>query len=153
MPAKFRFGIVAMCDAAYKDERTNKSILAGVYSGDVASEQFPFELPVAFYVEITPTVGGSHSIELRFYIDGKHQMGGMVELRETIAGIPTTLIMPTMSISLERPCTLEVKFCAEGSRAVSILKKRITRPVLKPNASPLPAARSRRDVRVKASKP
>lgn len=153
MPTKFRLGIVAMCDAVYKDERTNKGILAGVYSGDVVAEKFPLDLPVGFYIELTPDTGGNHSIELKFYIDGKHRMGAIIELGETLPGVPAMLILPTMSIRFEKPCLFEMKFCAEGSRAVSILKKAITERGPIPTASPPPRVRSPRAARAKASRP
>jgi hypothetical protein len=153
MPAKFRFGIVAMCDAVYKDERTNKGILAGVYSGDVVAEKFPLDLPVGFYIEVTPDTGGSHRIELRFCVNGKHRMGAIIDLGETLPGVPAMLLLPTMSIPFENPCLFEVKFCAEGSRTVSILKKAITQRGPAATASPLSPTRSRRAAPVKAPNP
>lgn len=153
MPAKYRFGIVAMCDAVYKDERTNKGILAGVYSGDVVAEKFPLDLPVGFYIEMTPETGGNHSIELKFCVNGKHRMGAIIEVGETLPGVPAMLLLPTMSIRFEKPGLFEIKFCSDGSRGVSILKKAIIQRDPAPTASPPPPVRSPRGARAKASRP
>lgn len=150
MPAKFRFGIVAMCDVVYKDERTNKGILAGLYSGDVIAEKFPLDLPVSFYIEASPDIGGSHNIDLKFYINGRHHMGAKIELGDTLANVPAMLLIPPITLRFDKPCTFEMKFCVEGSRAVSILKKAITARDPTPSASLPPSVRSRRGPRAKA---
>jgi len=142
-----------MCDAVYKDERTNKGILAGVYSGDVLADNFPLDLLVAFYVEVTPDIGGTHNIELKFYVDGKHRVGAMVELLDTLPGTPAMILIPTIPMRFEKPEVFEMKFYAEGSRAVSILKKSITRRGPVPSASLPNSAQSQRAARAKASRP
>jgi len=152
MLKNYKIGTVAMCDAVYKDERTNKAILAGLYSGDVIAERFPIDLTVSFYVEVISDTGGTPEIEINFYMDGKHFMGASVDLRDTIAGVPAMLLLTGLSMRFEKPCRLEMKLCAEGSEAISILSKEITTRDLPPSASPPLPKRSRRDARSKASK-
>lgn len=122
---KSGFGFAALCDAVYRDEQSNKAILAGVYSGDVNVESLPFELRFGLYIEVTSPADGDHEIDLQFYINGKQIGGAKAGILATVKGKNAALLVPTFGILISDPASLEIKGVFEGGRAVSLLKKRI----------------------------
>ena len=128
MPAKPKLGLVAICDAVYKDEQSNKPILAGVFSGDILVSAFPAELRVALYIEIQIPEPGPHEVDIQFHVGGKLLGGGKSQPTSAVKNETTMLLLQGVTLCLQtsittrRPC----------SRARPLTKKRSVRiaPVL-----------------------
>lgn len=54
-----------LCDDVRK-EVTQKDILIGVYASGISLPQFPLDLSMAFWAEITPSETGQYSCEFKF---------------------------------------------------------------------------------------
>jgi hypothetical protein len=69
-----RIGALIICDDIRDDIRkeiSNKDILIGVYGSEIVVPEFPATIPLAFWMEITPTKLGELSLQLHLSFDDK----------------------------------------------------------------------------------
>lgn len=151
MPAKVKVGIVALCDAVYKDEGSNKVIIAGLYSGDIITEGTPHDMRFALYAEVFPPDTLKHVMDIQFWFGGKQLGGVKAEITSPVVGQSTALMLQQFPLVGDLPAKLELKMVWDGGRPVTILSKQVSLRSA-PTASPPPRARSPRAARAKASK-
>ena len=116
------FGFVEICDAVYKDEKTNKVVIAGLFGGDIYLDMMPMDLRIALFLDVVTPAAGEHSIELQFFV-GKQLVGGAEAAMEGPAGAKGGLLFPPFSIPFARPSTLEIKGSWNGGRSRVLMKK------------------------------
>lgn len=123
MPGNLKPGVVALCDAVYKDEATNKIVIAGLYAGNVITDGAPHDMRFALYAEFVLPDNNPHDLDIQFWI-GKVQVGSA---RSQVLQPPEA---PNVSLMLNQftlqgtiPGTLSIKACLDGGRPIKILEK------------------------------
>jgi hypothetical protein len=122
---KLKTGTVALCDIVYKDEMTNKPILAGVMGGGLLIESFPFDLRLGLYLEIYPQDLHSHEYDLQVFV-GKNHIGGskMAAASQNVQD-PLGLIIPQFPAPVTEPTTLEIRLSVDGLPAQRLLRRTV----------------------------
>lgn len=118
-------GIVALCDAVYKDEQSNKAILAGLYSGGIVLDQMPVEFRFSLYIEVFLPDSRDHEIDLQFFEGGKHRGGAMIQASAVDPSDPVTLIVPQVGLLIAKPTTFELRASLDGGKPSRLLRKAI----------------------------
>lgn len=116
---------VLLCDAVYKDARTNKYVIAGVYSGDIAVGEFPARVPVSFYLEYWPKIEVAVDIELSISVGKKLRAKAKIETESNTPGRPTVLMLPPIELSIEKDSLVYLHASFGEGRKKKILTKRI----------------------------
>lgn len=127
MPSKVKVGIVALCDAVYRDEGSNKIIIAGLYSGDILTDGNPSDLRFALYAEVFPPDTLTHTMDVQFWFGGKQLGGVKAEITAPVAGASSSILLPQFPLSGELPAKLELKMIWDHGRPTTILSKQISR--------------------------
>ena len=132
----------------------NKHTLVNVISGDLVVSQFPAQLPVAFYFEITPSVTESADfvIEISF---GKRKAAGAKAHVEFEAGKRGVIALPIGLLGTDKPGEIRVTFARDGERPITLLKKKVLAgpPPTLPNVSQQLSEQSQPDAPDSSSQP
>jgi hypothetical protein len=153
MAKRPRVGIIALCDNVYKDEETNKIIIAGLYSGDIFISGFPAELRLSCYAELFIDDEEIHEADFQFFVGGKRRGGALVQFSVADPRSPASILIPPFGLPIEQPSQIELRLSLDESGAVKVLSKSVNLRETGPTVSPQPPARSPRGARTKASKP
>ena len=122
---KPHFGLVAMCDAVYQDEKSKKAVLAGLFLGDVLVESMPASVGVAFFLEVIGLEHGHHDIDVRFYVDKEAIGGAKVEFEASSGDEPGALVMPPIRIRVQKELRLRMRASIDGGKETTILDRAI----------------------------
>lgn len=132
MPAKF--GICALCDNVYKDEATNKVVLAGLYTGDIVVESLPADLRASMYLEVVLPDTAEHQVDLQLFVDGKHTGGAKATVATRQAKAVFGLIIPGLQLKIAAEAKLEFRASVDDQKPVSLFKKRVAVGPIFPSA-------------------
>lgn len=133
------FGNVIICDAVYTDRDSNKSVLAGVYSGNITLGMMPSVISVSLYAEYFPEKDSGSELEFQFFANGAHVGGATVELVAQEPGIVSMVVIPGLALPFTSPGKLEIRAAADGSEPTVILSKDVLSAATFPSASPPPS--------------
>ncbi len=124
---KPRFGIVALCDAAYQDALTGKSVIAGLYNNDIAVGEFPSRFQICFYAELLNAREFSGRITFEFVLDKKRLGAGLIDtsLGEQNDG-PAIIIMAGIPVHVMRPSIFEVRISVDDGPSKALIKKKVS---------------------------
>lgn len=104
----FAVGAVIIADDVRK-EVSNKEIIIGVYGGGIMVPYFPVTIPIALWMEITPSVSGHQEIDVRVTVP---EGGGELRMRLVIdvmtAGEPTTFYTPSIHTTFGTEGIIEI---------------------------------------------
>ena len=153
MSKRFRPGIVSISDAVYKDEASNKIVIAGLYSGNIVTEGGPSDLRFALYAEFFVPDAEEHDLDIQFWV-GKRQVGGArSQVKADDPSLPLAIMLSQFSLGVggaTLPATLRIKAVLDAGNPLIVLEKKIIPRNPTATASPPLAARSRRVARAKA---
>lgn len=121
----FHLGIVALCDAAYRDDLTGKSVLAGVYSGPVVVTQFPASFRAVFYIELFLPDKLGHRLEIRSLVNGEVQGVATFKARAADPDLPTVLLTPPRDLTLEAPGEIQLTLSVDDDPPRALIVKQI----------------------------
>lgn len=126
MPKWGKFGNVVICEHVVASSG-NKHTLIGTYSGDILVAVIPARIPIAFYIEYTPTEGNlTKPIEIHVKLNGKKIAGLVAEYDPSSDSKEGLIILPNMAITLDKPSVFELTASVEGEKPTLLVKKRIT---------------------------
>lgn len=121
------FGNVILCDYAALGYG-NKHILVNCYSGNIVVQAFPARLGFCLYLELLEGQRDCDSITLELCI-GKDKLAEIaVVIQERDPDEPSAVVVPTFTLSLERPCDFIVWASSLGFIRKRILSKKIMLP-------------------------
>jgi len=102
----------------------NKHTLVNVIPGDMILHQFPSNIPVAFYFEVTPKLDeeADYIIEIKF---GKKRAGYATAHVAFEAGKQGVIALPFGLLAVEAPGAVVVSIGREGERPTVLLKKQL----------------------------
>lgn len=123
------------------ESKGNKHTLVNVIPGDLVVSDFPAQLPVAFYFEVTPSVTETADfvIEISF---GRKKAAGAKAHVEFTAGKLGVIALPIGLLGTDKPGEIKVSIARDGERAVTLLKKKIIAGPTSPNALRQPSEQS-----------
>jgi hypothetical protein len=106
------------------DARSNKVVIAGMYSGNVLLDSFPSDLSVALYIEVRAE--GDVDLDLDFYLKKTIVAKGSARITGVQPTVgPATLLFPPFTMHIPESTFLEVKASVNGAQPVSVLKKAV----------------------------
>lgn len=126
MSSVFRNAI--LCDDI-RQEKNNKYILIGVFSGDVVASQFPAALAFSVYAEHVTDGPGHHDMAIRFSLSGEHKAEVRARIDMPIAGT-ATIVLPPMPIELQAEGELLVTAQLDDAAPVELIRKRVIQGVV-----------------------
>lgn len=122
---EYSFGPALVCDAVYKDQATNKAVLAGVYSGYMIAEQFPIVLPLAAYIEVISSEGGEFDVEIRFMVNRIQAATMNLDIQRAEPGVPALVLLQPIPLTITVPGSIELQVRANKGRYKTVLRKEV----------------------------
>lgn len=138
--AASEIGAVIVCDDVRR-EQTGKDILIGVYSGSIVITTFPFQLPLALWIEFLPNETGAQ--ELFFRVTYKGSPFGTMKISLGVEVIDSVGIPIAGLVAVgDSEGDLLIEYSKDGSTWELIKKKAITKglPGSVPSFIPSPPA-------------
>lgn len=119
----FKIDIAIMCEYL-TESKGNKHTLVNVIPGNLVVNEFPAQLPVAFYFEVTPkiTETADYQVEIKF---GKKRAAVAEAHIEFVGGKQGVIALPVGLLKAESPGEIRVTISRDGGRPVTLLKKQI----------------------------
>jgi hypothetical protein len=106
---------VILCEEVRR-EITTKDILLGVFPGDIASQGFPAQIPVAFWFSFKPSASGNMEFELRL-LDQTN--AALIELKsEILVGDnlgPAAFFTPPLRLQVVKPSKFRLQMRQGGA--------------------------------------
>jgi hypothetical protein len=121
---KPKFGITAVCDAAYRDALTNKAIIAGLFTGDIVASEYPAVVPLSFFIELENPQDVDERLEFEILVGGELVGVAPAEVDRSLPGT-AVLLFSGFPVQITEPGLLEMRVKYSGGR-FTILKKKIT---------------------------
>lgn len=119
---KPKFGIVAVCDAAYRDVMSGKAVIAGLFTGDILSSNYPAMFPVTFFVELLNPEEVDDRLEFEVWVGDVVSARAETEVPRDNPG-PAILLFASLPLQLPGPTTVKLKV-RSSSGLTTILTKR-----------------------------
>lgn len=113
------FGAAMLCDAVYRDDATNKMVLAGVYTGDIIAQSFPLNIRGALYLEVRVKEAGI--LDVTFFEDSEPIGGAEAEVNANPSG-PSVLVLP-LQIEAKLPLVISIRAGAKGEKSTVVMRK------------------------------
>ena len=107
-----------------RQEKSNKFILIGVYSGDILAKTFPAPTPLAIFVNGTPQQDDG---EFWLRISGPGKGSGKVKLacKRASGSTNVALATPGMELLLEKEGTLKIEWGEDGENWNLLLERKV----------------------------
>lgn len=130
-----------------RQEKSNKYILIGVYSGDILIANLPASIPLAFYLDGNVTKPGSHKLHLKLSGPGEGSATIQLGLDTKKKNEPIVLPLPRLDVTMECEGVFTVEASDDGHTWTVIIKKQVTNgenlwSLLRPTVSELPSSQS-----------
>jgi len=126
-----KFGTVALCDQVYMDKDTGKTILAGMFSGDILTDRFPSMVPCAFYVEIRDLIETSPAATFEIVVGKKIWKRATTTIDTSDSKGPAILVFQAENLLFSEPSTIRLQAKIGSSKKITLMEKTVT---LRPNA-------------------
>lgn len=108
-----------------RQEKSNKFILIGVFSGDIVVEKFPAQLGLSAYIEAIVSKPGQSSVWLRLSGPGEGEALIEAVLETTKADEAATLPLPRMDVSMTCEGTFRLSASEDQDTWVSLIEKEV----------------------------
>jgi hypothetical protein len=119
------FSCPLLCDDIRR-EQSGKLILIGVYSSQILLTQFPGNMSLSIFGEISPKRLGEINIEFQFCLDDEPTSG--IEMNLTIGALDTDLFAtPPIPLTLNAPGVLSLRCREERGEWVETIRKTIAK--------------------------
>jgi len=144
MPDKHAIKIKSaiLCDDI-RQEKNNKLILIGVFSGNIMLHDFPGMIAPQIYIEWVLDRPGEHKFTIKYELGGekRKEIKGNYKLLES--NEVASLVLPPVLLEIERPTKLDVVLRLDDGSPINILTKKIVAAELsEPAVSETPSAQS-----------
>lgn len=116
---------VIACEYAAQGANS-KHTLVNIYSGNIMVAELPATFPIAFFIELAfSESAGDTKIKIDVQINGKSKFGveGAFALQDDL---PAILMIPQISLRIEKNAELKVLASVNEGRSVTLFKKSIS---------------------------
>ena len=119
------FKNVVLCEDI-RQEKNNKHILIGVYSGDLIFTSFPAEVRLTFYIEYLPAATGHYDINFRLRVGKKKILSFIVKAEVDDPLSIGVLPIPIMMYNFKEETILLLEVSVNESNWKQLITKKIT---------------------------
>lgn len=117
------FRNAVLCDDI-RQEKNNKYILIGVFSGDVVVPQFPATLALSLYAEYFSDTPGQQNATLIYALSGEKKIEAHAKISIRSPGT-ATLALPPVPIEFPEPGELTISVQLTDSEPFELLRKQV----------------------------
>ena len=118
---KFKIANALMCEFL-SGPVNNKHTLVNVIPGDLLLNEFPANIPAAFYVEIMPREAANNDFMLEIYV-GNRLAASATSKIDFEVGKPAIIALPMGLVKIDKPTTIRIIFSDENGRKTCLIKK------------------------------
>lgn len=113
--------------------KNNKHTLINTMAGDILVENFPANIPIAFYIELMSQEAGILAVDIKIMLGRKQIAGGEAEVpfKKNESAI---LALPTALLKVDAPTTLKVVLQWDGAKPVTLVTKTFSQGPVSSNA-------------------
>ena len=120
----FQFGSAVLCEDI-RQEKSEKLIFVGVFSGEIFVEKLPAEIAIALYTPGIALAPGTSDVHLRFSGPGEGKAILTIRFATDVERAPLNLIVPRLSVQMECEGIFRIDVSADKRHWKSLVKRTV----------------------------